>query len=190
MKTFYENYIAQLETAAAGMNARVIEQLEEALLQAILARKQVFVLGNGGSAAAATHWACDFNKGVGLPTGVYPRMISLSDQVATFTAIGNDLSYDEVFSQQLRALMQSGDVLLLLSVSGKSKNLLLAAEYARTQKCQVLGIFGDYHGPAAALCDIALTIPSQNYGVVEDLHVALDHMLSQSLMERLGEKHD
>lgn len=190
MKTFFRNYLAQLNQTAQGLDLSIINAIADELYTAIQNRRHVFVLGNGGSAAAATHWVCDFNKGVGLPTGVYPRFISLADQLALFTALGNDLSYDQVFSEQLRALMEAGDVVLILSVSGNSGNLLKAAEYARENGGRVISILGDYNGKAAALSDLTLTIPSRNYGVVEDLHMSLDHMIAQCLTERMKNGHE
>ncbi len=182
----HADYLSELTDTLKNLDMEAVMRVEEALIVAVRERRHVFVLGNGGSAAAATHWACDFNKGVGLTTGVYPRFISLSDQLAAFTAIGNDIGYESVFSLQLKALMQPGDVVLLLSVSGRSPNLIKAAEYARAHGGKVIGILGDYQGQAAELSDVSITIPSQNYGVVEDIHMTLDHMISHSLMERLG----
>ena len=144
----------------------------------------VWVCGNGGSAATAAHVGCDFGKTAAKPGAKPLKCVSLSDNTAFMTAIGNDLSFEQTFSRQLENVVAAGDVVLLISGSGNSPNLLAAAELARGRKAKVVGLLGFDGGKLKALCDEALLIPSDQYGVIEDMHMAIAHILTFYLKQR------
>ena len=152
--------------------------------------KNIFVLGNGGSAAAASHWVCDFGKGINSADSKRMKIMSLADNTGIFSAYGNDLSYDETLSEQLKNFLEAGDLVISLSVSGNSPNLLAAHAYARQAGTATVAIIGDYDGRLSACSDLTILIPSKNYGVAEDIHLIICHMISQYLaaQNRLLEK--
>ena len=160
--------------------ARVAAVIEDAQAKG----RFVWVCGNGGSAASAAHVGCDFGK-TAAHSGAKPlKAVSLSDNTAFMTAIGNDLSFDETFSRQLENVAASGDVVLLISGSGNSENLLRAAQLSRARGAKVVGLLGFDGGKLKALCDEFLLIPSDQYGVIEDLHMAVAHILTFYLKQK------
>jgi len=141
------------------------------------ADKQIFTAGNGGSAAVAVHLAADFGKNVAGPDDKPPRILTLCGNVSTITALGNDCGYETVFEGQLRNLMNSGDLVILISASGNSPNVVKAAQYARANEASVLGLTGFDGGKLKELSDVNLHVPSRCYEVVEDVHSFFTHVL-------------
>jgi D-sedoheptulose 7-phosphate isomerase len=131
---------------------------------------RIFICGNGGSAATADHFACDLAKNAG---GF--RAMSLVGQTATLTALANDIDYAAVFAAQLEALADANDILVAISVSGNSPNVLAALRLARQWGMFTIGLLGCDGGQARELCDIPVVVPSGNYGQVEDVHLAVCH---------------
>jgi D-sedoheptulose 7-phosphate isomerase len=173
--------------------ARVIESLPLAEIAAALALledahrddAQVFVIGNGGSAATASHMANDLTWGL-TRAGIRPlRAIALTDNVALMTAIANDASYDEVFSRQLAVLARPGDLLIAFSASGNSPNVLRAVELARSLRLKTVGILGMTGGRAAELVDVKVVVPASEYGPIEDAHLVFDHLALSYLRQSL-----
>jgi D-sedoheptulose 7-phosphate isomerase len=144
----------------------------------------VWVCGNGGSAASAAHVGCDFGKTASKPGAKPLKAISLADNTAFLTAAGNDLSFDETFSRQLENVAAAGDVVILISGSGNSPNLVRAAELSRARGAKVVGLLGFDGGKLKGLCDEVLLIPSDQYGVIEDLHMAVAHILTFYLKQK------
>ena len=180
---------------ARWYRARTLEQWEALDLEALARVASVFeearsrgrfvwVCGNGGSAASAAHVGCDFGKTAGKPGAPPLKTVSLSDNTAFMTAIGNDLSFAETFSRQLENVAAAGDVVLLISGSGNSENLLRAAKLAHARKAKVVGLLGFDGGKLKALCDEYLLISSDQYGVIEDMHMAVAHILTFYLKQR------
>lgn len=178
---FSKDYFSQLNSVLDSLDAQALQQMGGLLRAAYLDGKNIFILGNGGSAACATHWVCDFNKGVNVPGRPRAKVVSLSDNTGIVTALGNDISYDEIFAYQLENFCEPGDVVLALSVSGNSPNLVRGLECAASHGCKTAAIIGDYNGKIGGMADVCLTIPSRNYGVVEDVHLILNHVFSQCL---------
>ncbi len=181
MKDFFKNYKAQLHAALDALSEDGLEALFERMDTVRRAGGVVYVLGNGGSAAAAGHWVCDFAKGASVPGQPRMKIVSPVDNVSILTALGNDVSYDEVFSSQLENFLTAKDMVISLSVSGSSPDLVRAHELAGRVGAFRAAVIGAYHGKLETCSELVVEIPSQNYGVVEDLHVAVDHMLSQYL---------
>ncbi|OGS41208.1 MAG: hypothetical protein A2506_00900, partial [Elusimicrobia bacterium RIFOXYD12_FULL_66_9] len=144
----------------------------------------IWVCGNGGSAATSAHIGCDFGK-TAAKAGAKPlKAVSLSDNTAFLTAIGNDLSFDETFSRQLENVVAAGDVVILITGSGNSRNLIKAAELSRARGAKVVGLLGFDGGKLKALCDESLLIASDQYGVIEDMHMSVAHILTFYLKQK------
>lgn len=146
--------------------------------------KQVFVMGNGGSAATASHIATDWSKTAERVGKPLIRCISLNDNVPFMTAIANDLGYDQVFSRQLQNLLNPGDLVVIITGSGNSANVLNAAEYAKEKGAVTVGMTGFSGGKLRKMVDLCLHIDSDQYGVIEDLHMAAGSILAFYLKQR------
>src|ERR1700676_2158073 len=169
--------LQSIDTAPASRAADLLEG-------AISGGNFIYTCGNAGSAAIANHLLCDFLKGVQTDTDLQPRVVSLSSHLELITAIANDIAYDEVFVYQLRTLARPGDLLLTISSSGNSENIVRAIEWARGNGVGSIAFTGFEGGRSAALADINLHVRAANYGVVEDVHQSLMHSLAQYLRQR------
>jgi D-sedoheptulose 7-phosphate isomerase len=149
--------------------------------QAFLAGKKIITCGNGGSASTASHYITDWNKMINLATGKRFRGISLCDNIGLITAYGNDISYDEVFSGQLKAIMDEGDLIVAVSGSGNSPNVLRAVEYANANGANTLAIVGYDGGKLKPLCTHAVWVPSFDMQLCEDVHLMFGHMVMKAL---------
>lgn len=182
---FLENYKTSYMNTLKNLDEEKIAALLSHLRQARDKGQSIFILGNGGSAASASHWVCDFNKGA-QNNGKQPfRMSCLSDSIPIVTALGNDVSYDSIFSAQLKNYLSEGGLVIALSVSGNSANLVEAVNYARSNGAYTFSVIGDHNGRLQEVCDDSLIVPSKNYGIVEDVHMYLAHILSQYFAEEV-----
>jgi D-sedoheptulose 7-phosphate isomerase len=141
-------------------------------------RNNIYTIGNGASASIAQHWACDYTKGC-KKGGLRPRVISLAANIPLMTAISNDISYDDVYSFQLDALGQEGDVLVAISSSGNSPNVVKAIETAKLLKMKTIALTGFDGGKARELADISLHVDINEYEAAEDVHQAIMHMIAK-----------
>ncbi len=159
----------------------LLESVLAALQAARKARRQVFLFGNGGSASTASHFACDLGKGTVRER--YPRFkaIALADHLATFSAYANDQGYESVFSEPLTSLAERGDIAIGFSVSGNSPNVLRAMDTAHALGLLTIGFTGFDGGKLGARVEQHLNIPSESFGIVEDLHLAMTHALCDML---------
>jgi D-sedoheptulose 7-phosphate isomerase len=181
-------YIDELRNAVDGLPRERLEALGEMLYRAYCNEKQVFVIGNGGSASTATHMAADLAKNtIGANMRRF-RVISLNDNTATLTALANDLGYEKVFSEQLKNLVRAGDLLIVLSGSGKSPNVLNAMRSAQESCAEVVAVLGFAGGEAVELADLSIIVPSNHYGVIEDVHLVINHILVDYFKGRLAEE--
>lgn len=178
---FFDTYTDELKRTLDQIDRADIDKLEAYLEQARENGKHVFVLGNGGSAAAASHWVCDFGKGINVGDSKRLKILAPSDHSSVFTAYGNDNAYDQTMVEQLKNFLQEGDVVISLSVSGSSGNLVQAQKFARESGAKTVCIVGDYNGSLIALSDLAIVLDSKNYGAVEDIHLILCHAISQNM---------
>ena len=147
------------------------------LADTLEAEKNIYIFGNGGSAATASHFTNDFNKGVSEYTEKKFRFVCLSDNVATITAIANDISYDEIFRHQLKGRLRQGDIVIAISGSGNSPNIIKAAKYAKEQCNKIIGLTGYSGGKLKPLADISLHVPIDDMQVTEDVHMVFDHLM-------------
>jgi len=185
VKDHLRGYLTRLHAALATISAEQLAELSDRLYRAYQDGKQVFVLGNGGSASTASHMAADLAKNtIGANMRRF-RIMSLNDNVPMMTALANDMGYHRLFSEQLMNLIRPGDVLVVISGSGNSPNVLRAIEYARGQCAQIVGLLGFGGGRAMELCDTAIVVDSSDYGVIEDAHLILNHILVEYFRDRL-----
>lgn len=161
-----------------------LEKIGQLLETAEKNGKTVFVMGNGGSAATASHIATDWSKTAERPGKRLLRCISLNDNVPFMTAIGNDLGYEHVFSRQLENLVDAGDVVVIVSGSGNSPNVVKAAEMAKSKGATTVGMTGFAGGKLRQMADVCLHVNSDQYGVIEDLHMAAGSILAFYLKQR------
>lgn len=182
---YFKEYVHHLQKAANSMDPKTLHQATELIQKAIENRRSIFVAGNGGSAAIANHLHCDFLKGISTQTPLLPKVVSLASTVPTITAISNDLSYDEVFAYQLERLMEKEDLLIVISSSGNSKNILRALEVAKSKgKQNTIAFTGFSGGEASQLAQVSIHYPIHNYGIVEDLHQMTMHVIAQFLRSK------
>jgi len=178
---FFDHYSEELKQTLDQIERTDIEKLEAYLEEARVSGNRVFVLGNGGSAAAASHWVCDFGKGINVGESKRLKIMAPSDHSSIFTAYGNDNAYDQTMVEQLKNFLQPNDLVISLSVSGSSRNLVEAQKYAKETGAKTVCIVGDYNGSLIGLSDFAIVLKSKNYGVVEDIHLILEHAVSQNM---------
>ena len=184
----YRNaYAAMLQKCLEDVDAVALEEVCERVVEAGRAGKRIYVIGNGGSAAIADHLCCDWTKGTHASGQDAIRTHSFAANVALYSAIANDYGFDKVFSTQVNFYGEPGDVLIAISSSGNSANILEAVEAAKTRGIFVIGMSGFTGGALAARCDAALYVPVDNYGIVEDVHQALMHIIAQFIAKARDE---
>jgi D-sedoheptulose 7-phosphate isomerase len=183
-----ETYLSELRAAIDSLPRDRLADLGDMLYRAYRNEKQVFTLGNGGSASTASHMAADIGKNtIGANMRRF-RVLSLNDNMATLSALANDLGYENVFSEQLKNLVRAGDLVIVISASGKSPNVLGAIRCAQTACAEVVGLLGFDGGQAADLADLAVVVPASHYGIVEDAHLIINHIIVDHFKGRLAEE--
>lgn len=182
------DYLEQLKALVEAVQPEQIAAVAEKLNSVCLAGGTVFVCGNGGSASTASHMACDLSKNVTTSSSGRLRVVSLTDNLAHFSAIANDLSYDQVFVEQLRNLMSPKDALVAISASGNSPNVVNAAQFAITLGAPVIAMTGFGGGSLREIGSISLHVDCPDYGPVEDLHLVFNHLLVVALRALVGQE--
>ena len=180
----YSNYLSELLTS---IDFKVVDDVVNCFIAARENKKTIFFAGNGGSAATASHFAQDLTE-VGRKAGVAGfKTISLTDNVPFITAVGNDYGYDKIFSIQVSELFCKGDVLVVISASGNSTNVIEAVRYAKELGGTTVGLVGFDGGKLLRMCDYTIHIKTNKgeYGPVEDIHMTLDHMITSFLIFKL-----
>ncbi|MEP7022210.1 MAG: SIS domain-containing protein [Actinomycetota bacterium] len=180
---YFGAYADEVARAARSIEPAALDRAATLLLDAYLRGAGVFSCGNGGSASIANHLQCDHVKGVGNATDLNPRVMSLSTNVEILTAIANDLSYADVFTYQLQAQARPGDVLIAISSSGRSPNIVNALTWAREHGLHTIALTGFEGGDARAIAEIAIHVTGTNYGIVEDMHQSVMHALAQYIRQ-------
>ncbi len=180
-----QNYISHLQGVLERLSLEDVQRSIDVIMDAYHAEKQIFVIGNGGSASTASHLACDLGKGTSVPGKPRFRVISLTDNVATMSAWSNDVSYEDVFVEQLKNLVNPGDVVIGISASGNSENVIRAMQHANEIGCKTIGWSGFGGGTLATICDVNVIVDSNHYGPVEDVHLILNHVLHVWVREEL-----
>jgi len=175
---FVKMYTSQLTEVLKALPEEKFVEINAALQEARKTGKQVFVIGNGGSAAAASHMVCDFSKNTREAGKNRMRAICLNDNVPSVMAYANDEGYDVIFSEQLMALGRAGDILIAISGSGNSANILKAIETARKMQIKVIGLTGFKGGKMKEMTDICLVVPCDSMEMIEDVHLIINHILA------------
>jgi phosphoheptose isomerase len=181
----FDEYFGSVNLAAASVNRDSLEQA----FKAIDGCARLYIMGNGGSAASADHWVCDYMKGINEDTNKHGiltvKAISLASNGPLVTAVANDMGYEYIFSKQLQYYRcQYGDVVLAISASGNSKNILYGIDKANELGATTIALTGFTGGLASSLSKINVHVPSSNYGVVEDCHMMILHAISQRIRHR------
>jgi len=180
---YYDDYLGQLARAGASIDRGKLAQAGEILNKTFQRGAWLYVCGNGGSAAIANHLLCDFAKGIQTDTEILPRVISLSANLELITAIANDIAFEDCFVYQLRTAARPGDVLLTISSSGDSENVVRAMQWANANDVQTISLSGFDGGRTARESEVNIHVAGENYGVVEDTHQSLMHVFSQFLRQ-------
>jgi D-sedoheptulose 7-phosphate isomerase len=180
-----KDYILGLQEVLARLDHAVIDRMVEAVWRGYEDGRTLFLFGNGGSAALASHMACDIGKGTIFGERKRLKTIALTDNVALITAWANDKVYEEIFSEQLESLAEKGDIALAISGSGNSPNVIRGLETARRLGVQALVLTGFEGGRAKPLADLCLVVPSDSMQHIEDAHLCATHALFLAVRQRM-----
>jgi D-sedoheptulose 7-phosphate isomerase len=180
---FPAQYKAEVLKAIEMVDLDKVNQAIELFKDARANGRHIFVCGNGGSASTASHFACDIVKGASYNRGQRFRIMALTEQLATITAYANDVSYDCVFVEQLRNFAQSGDLVMAISGSGNSPNVIRAMEYANSAGCRTLALTGRDGGKLGALAELNIQVSAPHMGRIEDAHMIVCHMIGYYFMD-------
>ena len=184
---YLEGYCRHLGELLLDLDFQAINRVAELILEKAKGGQTIFLAGNGGSAATASHFVIDLINCSQPEKGIYFRAISLNDSMPCVTALGNDCGYEEVFTRQMRSLFRGGDMLIVISASGSSPNVVAAARLAKELGGVAVGLVGFDGGELARICDhiIHVVTSKGEYGPVEDIHLVLDHMITSYLRMKL-----
>jgi D-sedoheptulose 7-phosphate isomerase len=182
---FYRQYATEINETLDHILWHDVQRVVDVLHQAWLANRQVFIMGNGGSASTASHLACDLGKNASVPGLPRLRALSLNDNMALFSAYANDNRYENVFVEQLGNFIGPGDVVLAISASGNSPNVLNGIEMAHARGAITIGWSGYHGGKLAQMVDIAIVVPNHDIQQIEDIHLMLGHMVTVSLQQAM-----
>ncbi len=177
IKNFYKEYINSLKGSLDKVNLTKLSQIAGVLIRQFKIKKKIFVCGNGGSAAIANHYICDYLKLIRYNTKFKPKILSLSDNVEILTAISNDHHYSEIFKYQAESLAEKGDIFIIISSSGNSDNVIKLAKWAKKRKHKIISFTGFGGGRLKNLSYLNIDIKQNNYGRVEDSHHILMHLI-------------
>ena len=178
-------YFDDLVQVIANMPLQAIDQIVSVLLDAYESSRTIFLFGNGGSAALASHFACDLGKGAANGSGKRFQALALTDNVPLMTAWANDANYEDIFAEQLATFVQPDDIAFAISGSGKSPNVLKALKVAREARAFTIGLTGYKGGHLKDLCDVCLIVPSDNMQIIEDLHLSVTHAVLTALRAKI-----
>lgn len=184
MKTYLSAYLQSQKDAIDSIPLDQVEQLIEHYRQAWLHDRQIFVFGNGGSASNASHFVTDLGKGASDKLPRPFRCMSLNENLSWITALGNDYAYDDIYVRQLMNYARPGDLVMALSVSGSSPNVVKAVEWAKQHQLNTVALVGGKRGRLAELADFPIVIPATHYGRVEDAQMAICHMICYAFTEK------
>jgi D-sedoheptulose 7-phosphate isomerase len=178
-------YQSELLSLLEHINLEKVDQSIEWLRQARESGRRVFIFGNGGSASTASHFACDMVKGASYGRAERFRVLALTDSMPTLTAYSNDVGYEYIFVEQLKNFAEPGDIVIGISGSGNSPNVVRAIELANAIGCRTIGLTGRDGGRLGAAANLDIHVPEPHMGRIEDVHLIICHMISYSFMEEL-----
>lgn len=184
LSTFPKNYKAGLLKALDTLDYDAIGQAIQALGAARRENRQIFVCGNGGSASTASHFACDMVKGASFQHDTRFRILALTDSMPTITAYSNDVSYESAFVEQLKNFANPGDVVITISGSGNSPNLVSVLDYANSLGCETIALTGRDGGKTGPMAKVQIRVAEPHMGRIEDAHLIVCHMIAYYFMEK------
>ena len=190
MEFVVNTYFDNLVNAIGKMPFATIEQIVGALMGAYQSSRMIYVFGNGGSAALASHFACDLGKGAANGSAKRFQVLAFTDNVPLMTAWANDARYEDIFAQQLSNFVRPDDIAFAISCSGKSPNVLKALKVARDAGAFTIGLTGFKGGEMKDLCNLCLVIPSDNMQIIEDLHLSVTHAVFTALRTQICQEYD
>jgi len=182
------SYFGALSGTIEDLPFATIDQIAESLLRAHDRGRMIYLFGNGGSAALASHFACDLGKGTANGTGKRFRVLALTDNVPLMTAWSNDSKYEDIFAEQLSNFVQRDDIAFAISGSGNSPNVLRALRLARSAGAITIGLTGYQGGKMKELCDQCMIVPSDNMQIIEDLHLCVAHAIFTVVRRKLSQR--
>jgi D-sedoheptulose 7-phosphate isomerase len=185
MEFVVNNYFDDVVNTIGKIPRATIERIVGALMGAYQSSRMVYVFGNGGSAALASHFACDLGKGAANGSAKRFQVLAFTDNVPLMTAWANDARYEDIFAEQLSNFVRPDDIAFAISCSGKSQNVLKALEVAREAGAFTIGLTGFEGGEMKHLCDLCLVIPSDNMQIIEDLHLSVTHAVFTALRAKI-----
>ena len=185
---FLNKYLLDLSNSIKQSNINELEKVPNKILETIKKNGTIYVCGNGGSAAIANHYVCDYSKFLRQHSKLKPKVISLSNNMEIITAISNDISYDEIFKYQAENLFEKNDLLIIISSSGNSKNIRKLLKFSKKKGIKVIGFSGFDGGYLKKSSNISVHISAKNYGISEDAHHILMHIILQYLISILKNK--
>jgi len=186
MSDVLTEYPLHIKACLDALPSDRLEELIDLLRRKITDKKKIIVFGNGGSAATASHFVCDLAKGIFTGGGPRVKAISLNDCIPLMTAWSNDESYDSIFVEPLANYLEEGDLVIGISASGNSPNVIRAIEYANLNGAMTVGLTGKGGGKLAELAQLSIVVKSDSYEEVEDIHMIIIHMLKVAIIKRLG----
>jgi len=181
--SYFDAYAEEMARAAKSVEPAMLEHAAAILVEAYLRGARIFSCGNGGSASIANHMQCDHVKGIRTATDLSPHVLSLSANVELLTAIANDTGYENTFVYQLQAQSEAGDVVVAVSSSGRSPNIVSALTWARDHGLRTIAVTGFDGGPSRTIAEVSVHVDCTNYGIIEDLHQAIMHALAQYIRQ-------
>ncbi len=181
----FQSYFSRLSDTLKDLNTEPVEKLTELLLDARDKEHTIFIFGNGGSASTASHVTGDFLKGISYELDKRFRVMCLSDNISGLTAISNDLGYDDVFVEQLKVFMKKDDLVIGISGSGNSVNVVKAMEYAVKNGAKTVAMCGFKGGRIKGLADVVIHVPISDMEITEDIHIIIFHAIKQQLIKKL-----
>lgn len=182
-------YFEQLSKTIQSLPLKSVDRVATALARAYEQQRTVFLFGNGGSAALASHFACDLGKGTVDGSRKRFRVMALTDNVPLMTAWANDSKYEDIFAQQLANFAQPGDIAFAISASGNSPNVLHALRTAKNIGSTTIGLSGFAGGRMLGLCDHCIVVPCDNMQIIEDLHLCIAHSLFTCVLSKISSSH-
>lgn len=183
MENIITEYVREEICALQNLDFDKVNEILKSIVSAYQNGGRVFLMGNGGSSANASHWVNDMRKNIRNINNGFD-VICLTDNVPLFTAYSNDSAYEDSFLEQIKGRIRQEDVVIALSVSGNSPNLVRAFQYAKEMKCRTISIIADYNGGLMKLSDVALVIGTKNYGIAEDIQQTINHILVEVMKKQ------
>jgi len=183
-------YFGDMVDAITRLPLSTIERIVEVLMRAYEGRRMIYLFGNGGSAALASHFACDLGKGAANGSLKRFQVLAFTDNVPLMTAWANDARFEDIFAEQLSNFVRPDDVAFAISCSGRSPNVLKALKVAREAGAFTIGLSGFQGGDMKNLCDLCLVVPSDNMQIIEDLHLSVTHAIFTALRAKICENNN